>query len=262
MKAPRDQHFLIDQRAIDRIIEYAGVDGRSVLEVGPGQGVLTRALLDGGATVSAIEVDRKLIAHLAKRFADEISSQTLTLIEGNAARCPFPPFEMMVANLPYSISSPITFRLLDTNFSSAVLMYQREFAERMAAPVGTSGCGRLSVMVQTYALVEECFTLPPASFSPPPAVDSMVVRIRPYGPIFPITDRSVYAAVVRILFSQRRKTIRNGLKGGIGIYGKAVIAGVIEALPEEILRSRPQTLYLEDYATIANLVFEGSSLST
>ncbi|ACL15923.1 16S rRNA (adenine(1518)-N(6)/adenine(1519)-N(6))-dimethyltransferase RsmA [Methanosphaerula palustris] len=262
MKAPRDQHFLVDQRAIDRIIECAGVDGKSVLEIGPGEGVLTRALLDAGATVSAIEVDRTLIAHLTDRFVDEIRSGFLTLIEGDAARCPFPPFEVMVANLPYSISSPITFRLLDTDFSSAVLMYQREFAARMAAPVGTSGCGRLSVMVQTYALVEECFTLSPFSFNPPPAVDSMVVRIRPYGPIFPITDRSVYAAVVRILFSQRRKTVRNGLKGGIGIYGKPAIAGVIEALPEEILGARPQTLYLEDYATIANLVSERSGLST
>jgi 16S rRNA (adenine1518-N6/adenine1519-N6)-dimethyltransferase len=262
MKAPKDQHFLIDQVAIDRIIEYAEVDGRSVLEVGPGEGVLTRALLDAGATVSAIEVDRHLIAQLTKRFADEISAGTLTLIEGDAARCPFPPFEVMVSNLPYSISSPITFRLLDTDFSSAVLMYQREFAERMAAPVGSSGCGRLSVMVQTYALVEKCFTLPPASFSPPPAVDSMVVKIRPYGPIFPISDRKVYASVVRLLFSQRRKTIRNGLKSGIGIYGKEVIAAVSEALPAEILGARAENLYLEDYATIANLIFDGSGLST
>ena len=90
-----------------------------------------------------------------------------------------PPFSMVVSNLPYSVSSKITFRLLDIGFTVAVLMFQEEFARRMVAPGGTKDCGRLSIMVQTYAVVQQCFTLPPTSFSPKPQVHSMVVKIIP-----------------------------------------------------------------------------------
>lgn len=160
----------------------------------------------------------------------------------------------MVSNLPYSISSPVVFRLLETPYEAAVLMFQREFAERMRAYVGTPDCGRLSVMVQTFARVEACFVLPPSSFSPPPEVDSMVVRITPRDPLFPIVDREVYSRVVRALFSQRRKTVRNGLKGASGVLGASVVCHLLDALPDEVLSSRPEALYLEDYATITNLV--------
>ena len=254
MKARNDQHFLIDKNAIGRIAGCADVKGKEVLEIGPGNGALTRALLDQGARVHAVELDRVLCDELADRFSEEIQAGMLTVTHGDATKCPLPPFEMVVSNLPYSASSKITFRLLDTGFTVAVLMFQQEFAERMAAPAGTKDCGRLSIMVQTYATVQKCFTLPPACFSPKPQVHSMVVKIVPRPPIFGVNDRKRYANVVLALFTHRRKTVRNGLRGSSGILDREWAERVIAALPEEIIRSRPEELYLEDFATIANFV--------
>ena len=254
MGARHDQHFLIDPTAVSRIVEAYPVEGRRVLEVGPGRGVLTDALLGAGAEVTAIEYDRLLVEHLEARFTDAIADGTLTLVQGDAARSPWPDFELMVANLPFSISSPVVFRLLHSPYEAAVLMFQREFAERMRAPIGSSDCGRLSVMVQTWTRVEACFVLPPSSFSPPPAVDSMVVRMTPRDPLFPIADPDLYADVVRSLFMQRRKTVRNGLRSVAGIFGRDTIDRLLAELPGEVLASRPEALYLEDFATITNLI--------
>jgi 16S rRNA (adenine1518-N6/adenine1519-N6)-dimethyltransferase len=255
MKAHHDQHFLIDPHAIDRIANLADVNGKRVLEVGPGNGALTRALLDRGAVVHAVELDSHLCEGLTSRFSEEISRGQLTVQHGDATRCELPTFEMVVSNLPYSVSSKITFRLLDIGFTEAILMYQSEFAARMVAPAGTKDCGRLSIMVQTYAVVHQCFKLPPNCFTPKPQVHSTVVKIVPWEhPLFPINDRHRYADVVRALFSHRRKTIRNCLKGSGGMLDPEWVRRVIIALPEEILKSRPEELYLEDFATIANMV--------
>jgi len=252
MKARHDQHFLIDKNAINRIADLEDVKGKAVLEVGPGNGALTRALLDRGAIVHAVELDGLLCEELAATFSSEIQKGTLTVTHGDATRCDLPSFEMVVSNLPYSVSSKITFRLLDIGFKVAVLMYQEEFARRMVAPAGTKDCGRLSIMVQTYAAVQQCFTLPPTCFSPKPQVHSMVVKIFPRPPIFGVNDKKRYADVVRALFTHRRKTVRNGLRGSSGILDREWAERVIDALPGEILQSRPEELYLEDFATIAN----------
>jgi 16S rRNA (adenine1518-N6/adenine1519-N6)-dimethyltransferase len=253
MKAPKDQHFLVDQNAVERISGLVEVKGRIVLEIGPGTGVLTRALLSKGAHVRAIELDRELFSYLSELFSDEISLNKLELLNGDATKCEFPPFEIVISNLPYSASSKITFRLLNAGFETAVLMYQSEFAKRMLAPVGTPECGRLSVMVQTFACVERCFELSPKSFSPQPQVRSMVVKIHPREPIFPIHDRKLYADVVRALFSHRRKTVKNCLKGSSGMLDKDMVEHLLSAIPAEILTSRPEELYLEDFATITNM---------
>jgi len=254
MKAYHDQHFLIDPHAIQRIADLEDVRGKQVLEIGPGNGALTRALLERGAIVHAIELDSILCEQLADTFSDEIARGQLTVQHGDATRCGIPPFDLTVSNLPYSASSKIMFRLLDVGFSVAVLMFQSEFADRMVARIGTKDCGRLSVMVQTYAAVQTCFYLPPQCFSPQPQVHSTVVKIFPRDPIFPVNDRHLYADVVRALFSHRRKTVRNCLKGSVGSMLPAVwVERAIAALPDEILTSRPEALYLEDFATIANI---------
>lgn len=254
MKAYHDQHFLIDQNAISRIADCVDVKDKRVLEVGPGNGALTRALLQRGANVHAIELDSILCEQLADTFSPEIESGQLVLQHGDATRCPIPPFDITVSNLPYSASSKITFRLLDIGFEVAVLMYQTEFAERMVAPAGTKDCGRLSIMVQTYAIVQNCFRLPPQCFSPRPQVNSTVVKITPRDPIFYISDRKLYADVVRALFSHRRKTVRNCLKGSTGsMLSGPWVERVLRVLPDEILNSRPEELYLEDFATITNI---------
>jgi 16S rRNA (adenine1518-N6/adenine1519-N6)-dimethyltransferase len=254
MKAYHDQHFLIDPHAVNRIADLEEIKGKRVLEIGPGNGALTRALLDRGAVVHAIELDSGLCGQLADIFSREIAEGQLTVQHGDATRCEIPPFDCTVSNLPYSASSKITFRLLDAGFSVGVLMYQSEFADRMVAKAGTKDCGRLSIMVQTYAAVQVCFRLPPRCFSPRPQVHSTVVKIFPREPIFPINDRRLYADVVRALFSHRRKTVRNCLKGSAGsMLSPAWVDRAIAALPDEILMSRPEALYLEDFATISNI---------
>jgi len=262
MKAPKDQHFLVDKNAVERIAGLVRVEGRVVLEIGPGTGVLTRALLSRGAYVRAIELDNGLFSYLAEEFAGEIASGKLMLVRGDATKCEFPAFDIVISNLPYSASSKITFRLLAQGFETAVLMFQSEFAERMLAPVGTPECGRLSVMVQTYACVERCFELSPKSFSPPPQVNSMVVKIHPRGPIFPIHDRQLYADVVRALFSHRRKTTRNCLKGSSGMLDRTMVDHLLSVIPGEVLSSRPEELYLEDFATITNMGAEYNNCET
>jgi 16S rRNA (adenine1518-N6/adenine1519-N6)-dimethyltransferase len=254
MKAHHDQHFLIDPFAVERIANLADVKGALVLEIGPGNGALTRALLNRGAIVRAVELDGLLCEGLTTLFSEEIAQGRLSVQQGDATRCELPPFEMVVSNLPYSVSSKITFRLLEIGFKEAVLMYQSEFADRMVAPPGTKDCGRLSIMVQTYAAVRPCFKLSPSCFSPKPQVHSTVVKIIPREPIFPINNRNLYANVVRALFSHRRKTVRNCLKGSAGsMLERAWVDRVTAALPEAILKSRPEELYLEDFATIANM---------
>ena len=181
MKARHDQHFLIDPHAVNRIADLVDVRGKRVLKIGPGNGALTRALLDRGAIVHAIELDGLLCGQLADSFSQEMLRGG-SVQHGDATRCEIPPFQISVSNLPYSVSSKITFRLLETGFEVAVLMYQSEFAERMVAPAGTKDCGRLSIMVQTYAAVRQRFRLPPHCFSPKPQVHSTVVLNRPPRP--------------------------------------------------------------------------------
>ncbi|HOB18217.1 MAG TPA: 16S rRNA (adenine(1518)-N(6)/adenine(1519)-N(6))-dimethyltransferase RsmA [Candidatus Methanoculleus thermohydrogenotrophicum] len=254
MSAPRDQHFLIDQRAVEKIAGFVDVSGRRVLEIGPGEGVLTRALLDRGARVVAVEIDPALVDELELLFADEIMEGRLEVIPGDATKVDLPPFDIVVANLPYSASSKITFRLLESGFEVAVLMYQKEFARRMIAQPGTPGVGRLSVMVQTYASVKPLLELSPNSFRPKPQVRSWVVRITPHEPPYPLVDRQVYADVVRVLFSHRRKTIRKGLRSGKGTFEPEAIERAIAGLPDDLLRQRPEDLMLEEFALIANRI--------
>ncbi|BBL69089.1 16S rRNA (adenine(1518)-N(6)/adenine(1519)-N(6))-dimethyltransferase RsmA [Methanoculleus chikugoensis] len=252
MSAPRDQHFLVDRRAVEKIAGFVEVSGRRVLEIGPGEGILTRALLDRGATVIAVEIDPALVEELEIGFADEIEEGRLEIIRGDAKKVDIPPFDIVVANLPYSVSSKITFRLLEIGFEVAVLMYQKEFAQRMIAPPGTPNVGRLSVMVQTYASVKPLLDLGPGSFRPQPQVRSWVVRITPHEPPYPVADRWVYADVVRVLFSHRRKTVRKGLRSGKDAFPAQAIERAIAELPDDLLQRRPEDLTLEEFALIAN----------
>jgi 16S rRNA (adenine1518-N6/adenine1519-N6)-dimethyltransferase len=271
MGARFDQHFLKDIAAVKRICDQVDLDSRSaeseantpptspspplVLEIGPGQGVLTREMLSRGWQVYAIERDSLLMHPLQTQFAKEIASEKLTLVQGDILKTSLDAvsFEYVVSNLPYSISSQITFFLLEHRFREAVLMYQKEFADRMLAPIGSRECGRLTVMVQTFAYVTHCFDLPRHAFSPPPAVTSTVLKLQPKDPVFYIADRGVYAAVVRELFSKRRKMVRTILALG-NLFAKEKVALALSELDSEILDSRPEKLYLEDYATISNLL--------
>ena len=267
MGARFDQHFLKDISAVKRICDQVDLDSCNteseanaplapplVLEIGPGQGVLTREMLHRGWQVHAIERDPLLIYPLQVQFAKEIASSQLTLVQEDILKTSLDAisFEYVVSNLPYSISSQITFHLLEHQFTEAVLMYQKEFADRMLAPIGSRECGRLTVMVQTFAYVTHCFDLPRQAFSPPPAVTSTVLKLQPKDPLFYIADRGVYASVVRELFSKRRKMVRSIL--ALSAFAKEKVALALSELDSEILDSRPEKLYLEDYATISNIL--------
>lgn len=252
MKAPKDQHFLIDTDAVDFIADSVPIKGKNVLEVGPGGGVLTAALLERGANVRAVELDGTLLPNLEKRFGDELFSGQLTITRGDASKVDLPDFDLVISNLPYSISSKITFRLLKIGFEVAVLMYQWEFAKRMVSPPGDKEFGRLSVMVQTYADVELILKLPPRAFSPPPEVDSAVVKIIPHEPVVKILDREVHSILIRELFSHRRKTIQNGLKGMKSIYGEDTMSALINSLEKDLLAKRPEQLSIPAFIELAN----------
>lgn len=251
MKAPKDQHFLTDYDAVDKIADTIPVCGKDILEIGPGGGVLTAALLKRGANVKAVELDSSLVPNLERRFAKEIDEGRLTITLGDASKVALPKFDSVVANLPYSISSKITFRLLDIGFESAVLMYQLEFARRMAAPFGDKEYGRLSVMAQTYSDVEFLLELPPEAFNPPPEVWSAVVKITPHEPPVPILNKTVYEDCVREMFSHRRKTVRNCLKS---LGKRYFVDDVLTKLSNDVLDKRPEKLTVEQFIEMSNLV--------
>ncbi len=201
------QHFLIDDRVVDRQVALACIrPGEKVLEIGPGMGNLTEAILSAGAEVIAVEADSAFCRFLERRFGPRIS-----LIQADAVKAFLPEFDKVVANLPYQISSPITFKLLEHGFVMAVLMVQREFAERMVAEPGTRDYGRLSVGVHYRARCEIAFNVSKASFWPQPAVDSSVVTMTPRKPSFSVADERVFYDVTKAIFSHRRKKVMNAL---------------------------------------------------
>jgi len=245
-----DQHFLVDDRVLDRVPTYADLGGKHVLEIGAGTGALTDRLLDEAAHVTAIERDRNFAAFLREEFADEIAAGDLTVVEGDALDVDLPDFDVSVSNLPYSISSEITFRLLPRE-KPLYLMYQREFAERMAAESNTPEYGRLSVAAQHYAAVAVVESVPREAFDPQPRVDSAIVSLTPREPDYEIDDEDFFLDFVKALFTQRRKTLRNAVRNTAHISGLDDPEAVVEALDEELLSRRPGSLAPAEFAAVA-----------
>ncbi len=203
----RGQHFLVDVRVAERALATADVrTSDTVLEIGPGLGVLTRRLVERAKRVVAIESDRRFAAYLRKAVP------AAEVVHGDALQVAWPDFDVMVSNLPYQISSPLTFRLLATPFDRAVLMYQWEFARRMVAAPATTDYSRLSVGVYVRAACEILERVPRNAFVPQPKVDSALVRLEPRPSPFPIVNPDAFDAVTAALFEHRRKTVENGLR--------------------------------------------------
>jgi len=250
------QNFLADPDVLDAILAEAGATpGRRVLEIGPGLGLLTSALLDAGALVTAVELDRGLAAFLRERLAPEIEAERLRLIEGDALDQDLtglwpPPYDV-VANLPYHITSPILHRLLGGTPRPArlVLMVQREVAERIVAPPG--GMSYLSVFVQYHARVRIAVEVPPEAFEPEPAVRSAVIVLEPY----PADDRLATAdeedalwRLVQAGFRERRKMLHNVLSRQLPVEPARVDAALAAAgiAPDR----RPQTLAVGEWLAL------------
>lgn len=207
-KKSKGQNFLIDGRVADRHIAYAGIrEGDRVLEVGPGLGILTERMADLPCELTCIELDDILAEYISQTFGDR-----LRLIHGDAVKVDFPEFDVFVSNLPYSVSTPIIFKLLDHGFRTAVVMVQKEFADRMVADVGSPDYSRLTVNLFYRADCEVMETVPASRFNPRPKVDSALVRITPRKAPFDVIDERLFFKVTEIAFNHRRKKIGTSLK--------------------------------------------------
>ena len=205
------QNYLIDKNKRDQIINFGNIEKDDViLEIGTGIGTLTIELAKKAKKVIAIEQDKKICEILAKRLKDE-KIDNVELINDDALNVEFPKFNKIISNLPYQISSPITFKFLDYNFDLAILMYQKEFAERMNGEVGTKNYSRLSAMLYFKCNVEKLTDVSSESFIPKPEIDSTVVRLTPKENKIPPEDFKIYSNFTKALFQHRNKKIRNAL---------------------------------------------------
>jgi len=243
------QHFLRDRYVIQRIAEeLMPRAGDTVVEIGPGEGALTRALLQRVTPLHAVELDRDLAATLRAEFAPErLIVHQADALNFDFRRLVAPGAKLqLVGNLPYNISTPLLFHLLEQldAIHDMLFMLQKEVVDRMAAAPDTADYGRLSVMIQWRLRVEPLFDVPPQAFYPPPKVESTVVHLTPHAkPRIAVDDPNVFARVVQTAFAHRRKTLRNNLKG-------LVRAGVLESIGIDPNR-RAETLSLEEFARVA-----------
>jgi len=203
------QNFVVNADLLQKMISYAAVTKDDiVLEAGAGLGFLTQFLSHKCKRVIAVEVDPKLIKIVREQFHD---LQNVDLIEGDILKVSVPPFNKVVSTPPYSISSPLLFWLLERKFDCAVLTFQKEFAERLAASVGSKDYSRLTVTTYYRAEAELLDYVPREMFYPPPDVDSMVVRLKPRKPPFQVDDEETFLELVQTLFTQRNKKVRNAI---------------------------------------------------
>jgi len=206
------QNFLIDSQIIDRIIAtIAPKSSDNLIEIGPGKGALTLPLLETIEQMKVIEIDRDLIA-----FLESQNHQNLSIIEADALKFDFSQESekiRIVGNLPYNISSPLLFHLLAhrNNIIDMTFMLQKEVVDRIVAPHGNKTYGRLSVMMQAFFDVELVFTVPKESFEPQPKIESAIIYLKPKNNTT-LSESKLLEKVVKIAFSQRRKTLRNCLK--------------------------------------------------
>jgi 16S rRNA (adenine1518-N6/adenine1519-N6)-dimethyltransferase len=244
------QHFLRDRGVVDRIVSaLAPQPGDTVMEIGPGDGALTRALLERVPMLHAVELDRDLAAHLRATYAPtRLAVHQADALDFDFCRLASPGGRLrVVGNLPYNISTPLLFHLLTQIgcISDMLFMLQKEVVDRLAAAPDTPDYGRLSVMVQWRVQVESLFDVAPESFHPLPQVDSAVVRLTPHA-VAPVQVASpeVFARVVAAGFSSRRKMLRNNLRD-------LIAPEALTALGIDPTR-RAETLTLEEFARIAN----------
>lgn len=210
------QNFLTDQAIISSLVDAISPKTNDLMvEIGPGLGALTQPLMQQLEMLHVVEVDRDIITWMEKTYVQK----KITIHNSDALKFDFSSLGSairVVGNLPYNISTPILFHLLD-NVASIIdmhFMLQKEVVERMVAEPSTAAYGRLSVMLQYRLQMEYLFTVPPEAFDPAPKVESAFVRCVPHASLpYPADDEALFAQVVTAAFGQRRKTLRNTLKG-------------------------------------------------
>jgi 16S rRNA (adenine1518-N6/adenine1519-N6)-dimethyltransferase len=253
------QNFLDDAQAVERIVAALGdLSGRTVIEIGPGAGAITGILASRAARVIAVELDAELAAHLRAQF----SPDRVTVVEQDVLNFDFAEAAAtagerlcVVGNLPYYITSPILLKLAAGHaaLDRAVLMVQREVADRIAAHPGSRDYGLLSVTVQMYGPAERLFTLPPDAFSPPPDVHSTVFRWR-FAPRFAElgVEEAGFLGFVRQAFAQKRKTLANNLRAA-GVAATAAAAAMSRASIDP--QARAEALSIETFAALWQVLY-------
>jgi 16S rRNA (adenine1518-N6/adenine1519-N6)-dimethyltransferase len=247
------QNFLHDKMVIQRIVNSINPrQGDHIVEIGPGEGALTELVLDKIGAMDVVELDRDLIPLLKIRF---VLADGLNIHQADALKFNFCQLQQgekkirIIGNLPYNISTPLLFHLFDSNhcIQDMHFMLQKEVVDRIVAKPGDSAYGRLGIMMQYFCRSEYVFTVKPGAFRPAPKVDSAIVRLVPHDqPPVAIDNFDEFSKLVNFSFTQRRKTLRNILKGKLEIPQ-------IEALNIEPT-IRPERLSLEDFAKLANAI--------
>jgi len=247
------QNFLHDKMVIQRIVNSINPrQGDHIVEIGPGEGALTELVLDKIGAMDVVELDRDLIPLLKIRF---VLQAGLTIHQADALKFNFCQLQKdekklrIIGNLPYNISTPLLFHLFDNShcIQDMHFMLQKEVVDRIVANPGDSAYGRLSIMLQYFCRAEYVFTVKPGAFRPAPKVDSAIVRLIPHDkPPVEIDNFDEFSKLVNFSFTQRRKTLRNILKGKLDVEQ-------IEALNIEPT-IRPERLSLEDFAKLANSI--------
>ena len=249
------QHFLQAAWA-DRLVDaIAPAPTDRFLEIGPGPGVLTTRLARRVGHLTAVEIDREMVAALVPGAPPNVVIVAADILTFDIAALAEAAPLRVAGNLPYNLSSPILFRLLAAHRATgripdAVVMLQREVAERLEAASGTRDYGVLSVLIQVHARVRRLLTLPPGAFRPAPKVHSAVVRLTFGPPAVPIRDETVFEAMVRSMFMQRRKMLANALEPFASARGMGAAAALQAADLDP--RRRPETLQLAEIARLAD----------
>ena len=242
------QHFLTDPGVINAILHAVHATSDDVIvEIGPGQGAITEALAATAGQLHAVELDRDLVARLRRRYE---SVPTVTIHSADALAFDFSSLGdrlRIVGNLPYNISTPLLFHLL--NFRDRILdmhfMLQKEVVDRMAAGPGSKTYGRLGIMLGCHLNIESLFDVDRSAFDPPPEVTSAVVRLDPLPPgTFDIRDEALLKTIVSSAFMKRRKTIRNSLKDHVDVAGLEAV-GIDPGL-------RPEQISISKYVELSN----------
>jgi 16S rRNA (adenine1518-N6/adenine1519-N6)-dimethyltransferase len=254
VKPKLGQNFLVDADAIQRIAASIGdLAGRTVVEIGPGGGAITDELAARAAHVVAVELDHELALHLRVHFPPDrvtVIEQDVLQFDFTAASAAAGERLLVAGNLPYGITSPILLKLAANHASldRAVLMVQREVADRVTAEPGSRDYGLLSVTAQLYGPVQRLFTLPPDAFSPPPDVYSTVFRWR-FAPRFTElgVEEASFLRFVRLCFAQKRKTLANNLRAA-GVPPAAVVSALAQAAINP--QARAEALPIEQFAVL------------
>ncbi len=252
------QNFAVDDSLLRSMIAYADVRTKDVvLEIGAGLGFLTRLLSPISKEVITVEIDRELIAILRTQLA---GLKNVNLVEGDVLASEIEHFDKVVSTPPYSISSPLLFWLLDKPFKVAVLTFQEEFARRLTAAVGTKDYSRLTVAAYYRADMELLEHVPRTAFYPPPDVDSTIVRLKPKPVPFKVKDKEAFSELIRTVFTQRNKKLRNAVMPFLIKHGVAREKARELADSLTFHEKRVRELAPEDFGALTNEILEKESL--